>query len=127
MPVIFVDRRVIFFILSVLLEIPLEILEPLTDQTVEEKQPFTFTCKVNKPNVKAKWLKDGMELTPADGYEILVDGQTHTLKRKEAAAGDKGKFIAIISGKSTDAKLTVTGTASASCCRIWAVYVKTLC
>ena len=74
-----------------------------------EAQPFTFTCQVSKPNAKARWLKDGQEVTPADGYEITVDGQTHTLVKKEAVLEDKGKFTAIVEGKSTTANLTVSG------------------
>lgn len=87
----------------------MQILKPLSDQTVEEGKPFTFTCEVTKPNAKARWLRDGLELTPEEGYEIIVDGKTHTLTKKVAELNDKGKFTAVIEGKSTAATLNVTG------------------
>ena len=87
----------------------MEIMQPLSDQSVVEAQPFTFTCQVSKPNAKARWLKDGQEVTPADGYEITVDGHMHTLAKKEAVLEDKGKFTAIFEGKSTAANLAVSG------------------
>lgn len=88
----------------------MEILSPLSDQKVEEKQPFTFTCQVSKPNAKARWLKDGQEITPADDVEISHDGQIHTLTKKDASLDDKGKYTVVIENKSSSAMLSVTGT-----------------
>ncbi|KAK7507540.1 hypothetical protein BaRGS_00001475, partial [Batillaria attramentaria] len=89
-------------------EIPLEILTPLSDQTVVEHEPFTFTCQVSKPNTKARWLKDGQEVKLADGFEIAVDGQTHTLVKKDASLEDKGKYTVVVEQKSSSANLGVS-------------------
>ena len=102
----------------------MEITQPLSDQSVVEAQPFTFTCQVSKPNAKARWLRDGQEVTPADGYEITVDGQMHTLAKEEAVLEDKGKFTAIFEGKSTAANLAVSGRVSpqvpvCACSLLW--------
>ena len=102
-------------------EIPMKFVKPLTDQSVMEKQPFTFTCEVTRPNVKARWLRDGQELTPADGYEITVDGLTHTLTKKEAVLEDKAKYTVIIEGKSSAANLTVSGMLPCGKCQLTSV------
>ena len=32
-------------------------IEPLEDQTVQEKSDAIFTCRVNRPDVNVKWLR----------------------------------------------------------------------
>lgn len=93
----------------------MEILNPLTDQTVVEHEPFTFLCQVSKPNAKARWLKDGQEIVPAPGLEIIVDGQKHELVKKDAVLNDQGKYTIVVENKSSSASLGVSGTGEKFC------------
>ena len=94
-----------------LTELPLEILSPLHDLTVTEKQPITLECKVSKPDKKAIWKKDGKELRLKDGMTFISDNGVHRMVIDSAEKSDKGDYSVEIDDVWSSATLTVEGTA----------------
>ena len=72
---------------------------------------MTLTCEASKPNVKAKWLKDGKPLSPKDQkkYSVSVDGTTHTLVIPKSEVEDTAEYTCSINGSKTQSKVTVEG------------------
>ena len=90
-------------------EIPLQIVTPLQDQEVMEKQEATFVCEVSKPNQTAKWLRNGVEVASAGRMEIKVDGTRHILIIKDAENSDQAQYTVTFADVSSAASLSVTG------------------
>lgn len=92
-----------------LTEAPLEIVIPLQDQEILERQTATFVCEVSKPNQKAKWLKDDKEIKTGGRYEIRVDGTNHILIIKDAEKSEQAKYTVAFAEVSSAASLTLSG------------------
>jgi len=92
-------------------EIPLQIVTPLQDQEVMEKQEATFSCEVSKPNQTGKWLRNGLDLTAGGRTEIkVVDGTTHVLVIKDTEKSDQAQYsVTFAPDLSSAAALSVTG------------------
>ena len=91
-------------------EEPLEIIRPLKNMTIDEKETANFKCQVSKTNVKAKWFKDGKQLTAKDGYEIAVNKTIHTLSLDDVTVEDSGRYTIKVEDKESAANLVVEGT-----------------
>lgn len=68
-----------------------------------------MTCEVNKPNVKARWFKDNVELKPSDILTLTVDGTTHSLTIPKADLEDEAEYTIKLENKSSTALLLVEG------------------
>ena len=84
----------------------------------ETKKQLKLKCKVDDPNAKIKWYKDGVEIKPSDtDYLMSVDDEGNvTLTIKCAELKDAGKYTCKIEefGKEgeneTSCQVTIGGT-----------------
>ena len=77
------------------LELPAEILKPLENKTVYEKQELVLECEFNRPDVEAVWHKDNIEVKyslGADRFSKKVNGTVHKLTVYEAKLEDAGAY-----------------------------------
>ncbi|KAJ8319891.1 hypothetical protein KUTeg_001478 [Tegillarca granosa] len=88
-------------------EAPVEFISPVKEMTVTEKDTVCLECEISKPNVKAKWLKDGKEIKPDKGHHVIVDGTRHRLVLDAAELDDQAEYTIEVEGKHSAAKLTV--------------------
>ena len=60
----------------------------------ETKKPVKLKCKVDDPNARVKWYKDGVEIKPSDAdYLMEVDDEGNvTLTIRKAELKDAGKY-----------------------------------
>ena len=96
-------------LVSTVTEIPLQIVTPLQDQEVMEKQEATFVCEVSKPNQTAKWQRNGVDLVAAVRYEVKVDGTRHILTINDAEKADQAQYTVAFGDLNSTASLSVTG------------------
>ena len=69
----------------------IDFLRPLTPQKVTRiGDDATFECEISKPNARATWLKDGMDILPDKKYDISVVGGVHRLTIRSADSIDVG-------------------------------------
>lgn len=87
----------------------MEILKPLHDVTATEGQPITLECEVSKPNVPARWLKDGKVLEPSERYHLVVDGTIHKLEIPASELDDEADYTIEVRDKSSKAMVLVEG------------------
>ncbi|WAR10976.1 TITIN-like protein, partial [Mya arenaria] len=89
-------------------ESPLEFTMPLQEQMeCVQGDAVTLTCEVNKPNRPAMWLRDGEQVTIADGYEIIVDGNVHSLVIRQASLEHEAEYTCMIGNADTTTTLYV--------------------
>ncbi|XP_076994026.1 obscurin-like isoform X3 [Tamandua tetradactyla] len=74
----------------------IQMVRPLEDVEVMEKEGATFTCEVSHDEVPAQWFREGSKLRPSDNVRIRQEGRTYTLIYRRVLAGDAGeiKFVA---------------------------------
>lgn len=73
----------------------------------------------------AKWLKNGEEITPEDGYKITVDGKQHKLVIPDVTLDHEAEYTVVIDDKSSSANLTVEGKFSVVMenCLLFSIYI----
>ncbi|KAK2492721.1 hypothetical protein MC885_013414, partial [Smutsia gigantea] len=73
-----------------------QIVRPLVDVEVMEKEGATFSCEVSHDEVPAQWFREGSKLRPSDNVRIRQEGRTYTLIYRRVLAEDAGeiKFVA---------------------------------
>lgn len=74
-----------------------------------EGDTVTLVCEVNKPNKPAMWLRDGEQITAADGYEITVEGNVHKLLIRQASLENEAEYTCMIGNVDTTTMLYVEG------------------
>lgn len=84
-------------------------MKQLTKADVTEKDQVIMTCEVNKPNIKAKWFKDNVEVETSENVHISTQETVHTLKITSATLEDAGLYKCQIEDKYTQAKVRVQG------------------
>ncbi|XP_078308594.1 obscurin isoform X39 [Panthera onca] len=74
----------------------IQIVRPLEDVEVMEKEGATFSCKISHDEVPAQWFWEGSKLRPSDNVRIRQEGRTYTLIYRRVLAEDAGeiKFVA---------------------------------
>ena len=90
-------------------EFPVEFTKPLKDSEVMENQTMTLTCEVNKPDLEAKWTKDGKPLVTSDRVKVICEGHTHSVEIAETVLEDDSVYKCVVKDKKTSARLTVKG------------------
>lgn len=74
-----------------------------------EGDTVQLVCEVNKPNKPAMWMKDGEQITTADGYEITVDGNIHRLLIRRASLDNEAEYTCMVASEDTTTMLYVEG------------------
>lgn len=91
-------------------EAPLRITVPLEERyDCQEGESITLICECNKPNIPAMWLKDGEQITVADGYDISIDGCRHTLSIPDVYVDHEAQYTVMIGTKVSSGELFVEG------------------
>lgn len=92
------------------LEKPVEVIKPLEDQEVVEKQTAVFSCTLSKPRLKVSWYKNGSKLKENDRIEFAQEGKVYKLIINNAEPDDKAKYtIKFEEDAESSAKLNVKG------------------
>ena len=60
----------------------MQIVRPLEDVEVVEKEGATFSCEVSHDEVPAQWFWEGSKLRPSDNVRIRQEGETGTVGAK---------------------------------------------
>lgn len=83
-------------------EEPVVFVKKLTDVTCNEVPgKVTFSCELNKPFVKAKWYRNGKEISPDDPkYDFGRDHCKHFLNIKDVNGKDEGEYSIVLQDKS---------------------------
>lgn len=83
-------------------EEPVVFVKKLVDVTCDEVPgKVSFTCELNKPFVKAKWYRNGKEISPDDSkYDFGRDGCRHFLNIKDVTGKDEGEYSIVLQEKS---------------------------
>ncbi|KAM4861683.1 obscurin [Thomomys bottae] len=73
-----------------------QIVRPLEDVEVMEKEGATFSCEVSHDEVPGQWFRETSKLRPSDNVRIRQEGRTYTLIYRKVLAEDAGeiKFVA---------------------------------
>lgn len=88
---------------------------PLRDRyDAAEGDLISMICEVNKPGVPAMWLKDGEQITVADGYEIVMDGCRHILRIPSCELEDDAEYTVMVGDLESITNLFVEGRESKS-------------
>ncbi|NIG58359.1 obscurin-like [Pontoporia blainvillei] len=73
-----------------------QIVRPLEDVEVMEREGATFSCEVSHDEVPAQWFREGSKLRPSENVRIRQEGRTYTLIYRRVLVEDAGeiKFVA---------------------------------
>ncbi|KAB0360346.1 hypothetical protein FD754_004502 [Muntiacus muntjak] len=73
-----------------------QIVRPLEDVEVVEKEGATFSCEVSHDEVPGQWFWEDSKLRPSDNVRIRQEGRTYTLIYRRVLVEDAGeiKFVA---------------------------------
>ena len=100
----------LFIYLFFFIESPLEFVTPLRDRLeCTEGDKVMLVCELNKPNKPAMWLRDGEQITAADGYEIIVDGNVHKLVIRRASLDDEAEYTVMVGNNESSTMVFVEG------------------
>ena len=92
-------------------ELPIEVLTPLSDQTIVEHHVATFQCELNRPNVAdVCWTKNGNTIPKEDAhYKITSEDLNYTLIILDCTLEDGAEYSITIGDVCSSASLTVEG------------------
>jgi hypothetical protein len=91
-------------------ELAAEILKPLKDLTVYEKDEIVLECEFNRPNVEASWQKDNVDIKYSLGTERhnkKVNGNVYRLTIYEAKLEDAGSYSCTVKSTKTSCVVKV--------------------
>lgn len=88
---------------------PIDIIKPLRDLHVTEKEQVMLECEVSKSGLKAAWYKDGQELHDSDRIELTKADTVHRLTIASAEQTDEGKYSVIFGENKSTASVKVEG------------------
>jgi hypothetical protein len=90
--------------------LPAEILTPLKNLTVYEKDEIILECEFNRPNVEAIWHKDNADIKYSlgnDRYSKKNNGNIYRLTIYEAKLEDAGSYSCTVKSSKTNCELKV--------------------
>lgn len=91
----------------------------LKDEKIEERETLVLKCRLNKPNVPVKWLKDGVEIVKEERIHF-EDGQCdHCLHIKDVCIKDNGTYTCVYEDIESRCTVQITGN---SCLLILSLY-----
>ncbi|VFV34629.1 obscurin isoform a [Lynx pardinus] len=85
----------------------IQIVRPLEDVEVMEKEGATFSCKISHDEVPAQWFWEGSKLRPSDNVRIRQEGRTYTLIYRRVLAEDAGEIRFVAENAESRAELRV--------------------
>lgn len=91
-------------------ELPADILKPLQNVTVYEKQELVLECEFSRPNVEAVWQKGDLDVKYAlgtDRFTKKCDGQVYRLTIYEAKLDDAGSYSCTVKTTKTSCDVKV--------------------
>ncbi|KAF5923766.1 hypothetical protein HPG69_008129 [Diceros bicornis minor] len=88
-----------------------QIVRPLEDVEVMEKEGATFSCEVSLDEVPAQWFWEGSKLRPSDNVRIRQEGRTYTLVYRRVLSEDAGEIKFVAENAESRAQLRVKGSA----------------
>lgn len=91
-------------------ELPADILKPLENVTVYEKQELILECEFSRPNIEAVWQKDNIEVKYSlgmDRFNKKVNGNVHRLTIYEARLEDAGSYSCTVKKTTTNCQVKV--------------------
>lgn len=92
------------------LEPRVEVIKPLENQEVVEKQTATFSCTLSKPRLKVSWFKNDKKLSENDRIQFEQEGKIYRLIIGNAQLDDKATYkIKFEDDAESSAKLNVKG------------------
>ncbi|XP_063069286.1 obscurin-like protein 1 isoform X18 [Engraulis encrasicolus] len=91
-------------------ELPVNIVNPLQDQTALEKSTVSMDCTVSNPRCSIRWYKGSNVILPSERFEICSEGCDRSLIIQQVALDDEGMYSIQVGEHSCSAKLTVEGT-----------------
>ncbi|XP_046554801.1 titin-like [Haliotis rubra] len=89
------------------LEEPLRITVPLSDNECLEGETVSFICEISKENVPVAWMKDGLDISEEDGYQFIIDGKQHILKIPDANLYHDAEYTIVVGNNESSARLFV--------------------
>ncbi|XP_071075350.1 obscurin isoform X4 [Desmodus rotundus] len=84
-----------------------QILRPLEDVEVTEKESATFSCEVSHDEVPTQWFWEGSKLRPSDNVRIRQEGRTYTLIYRRVLVEDTGEIRFVAENAESRAQLRV--------------------
>ena len=92
------------------LEPRVEVIKPLENQEVVEKQTATFSCTLSKPRLKVSWFKNDKKLSENDRIQFEQEGKIYRLIIGNAQLDDKATYkIKFEEDAESSAQLIVKG------------------
>ncbi|XP_063069285.1 obscurin isoform X17 [Engraulis encrasicolus] len=88
-------------------ELPVNIVNPLQDQTALEKSTVSMDCTVSNPRCSIRWYKGSNVILPSERFEICSEGCDRSLIIQQVALDDEGMYSIQVGEHSCSAKLTV--------------------
>ncbi|XP_033623906.1 obscurin isoform X2 [Fukomys damarensis] len=84
-----------------------QIVRPLENVEVMEKEGATFSCEVSHCEVPSQWFLKGSKLRPTDNVRIRQEGRTHTLLLRRVLKEDEGEVRLVAENAESQAQLRV--------------------
>ncbi|XP_032704376.1 obscurin [Lontra canadensis] len=84
-----------------------QIVRPLEDVEVMEKEGATFSCEVSLDEVPAQWFWEGTKLRPSDNVRTRQEGRKYTLIFRRVLAEDAGEIRFVAENAESRAQLQV--------------------
>nr|XP_019585378.1 PREDICTED: obscurin [Rhinolophus sinicus] len=84
-----------------------QIVRPLEDVEVMEKEGATFSCEVSHDEVPAQWFREGSKVQPSDNVRIRQEGRTYTLIYRRVLAEEGGEIRFVAENAESRAQLRV--------------------
>ncbi|XP_073912202.1 obscurin isoform X22 [Castor canadensis] len=84
-----------------------QIVKPLQDVEVMEKEGATFSCEVSHDEVPGQWFREASKLRPSDNVRIRQEGRTYTLIYRRVLAEDAGEIRFVAENAESQAHLRV--------------------
>lgn len=91
------------------LEKPVEVIKPLEDEEVGEKQTATFVCVLSKPRLKVTWYKGDQKIKENDRIQFVQEGKVYKLVINNAQLEDRGTYKIKFEETESSAELGVKG------------------
>lgn len=91
----------------------MKVKKTLRNLTVVQTQEAIFSLELTHEGVRgAQWIKNGVEITPSDKYQISIEGAVHTLRILNCTAHDESVYSFKLGKLSANARLNVESESS---------------
>ncbi len=91
--------------------VTVSLLMPLKDQTVNESESMTLTCKLSTSTREVKWYRKDKVIALKSGnkYQMMEDGSTYSLTIPSAVKADTCEYMVKCGNLESAAKVIVKG------------------